>query len=80
MNKFFSGVFKDANGEYSSKRFITFTAFIQFLLYFNLNMTMNLKVEETLLGLLSTVIFVGLGVTTVEGVFKKKVDIKKEDA
>ena len=64
--------------EISHKRVITFGAFILLAIAFLLNLFLDIKVSDTLLNVMESLVMFGFGATTVEK-FAKKAEIKQED-
>lgn len=78
MQRFWSELFKDVDGNFSSKRFILLASFAQFIFYFNMNMFTGRTADVHLVDLLATIIYTGLGVITAEAI-AKRVQKKHED-
>lgn len=59
-------LFQDVDGQYSSKRFMTFIAFLAFIETIQLNLFMGVKLDGDLQALLFTLVLAGMGMITSE--------------
>ena len=67
--------FKDmlsSDGKISSKRVITFVAFICVVIAFFVNLLFTIVVDTTILNAMVTIVYAGLGVTVGEHLLKKR--------
>ena len=75
------GLFKDSNGNSSSKRFIGILCGVSLCitLYVNSYTHGDIKPSDTLVNAVAMLAFGCLGLTSTEKIFGKKEDTKKED-
>lgn len=69
--KFISEIFQDAEGGFSSKRFVTLFAFFLFATNFLMNLFQGKKVDQNILDLTFYLIVAGLGTVLAEKFTKK---------
>jgi len=72
MKKFFSTMLSDVDGQTSSKRVITVTAFILLAIAFLCNIFLEIKLQEFVFDGMMYLVCVGLGVTCAEKFSRKK--------
>lgn len=70
--KFFSQLFQDVDGQYSSKRFVTFSAFLLFTLAFVMNLFQGKVVQKELLDFTFYLVVIGLGMVASEKFTNRK--------
>ena len=73
MKKNWLSLMLSDGSEISHKRVITFAAFILLAVAFLLNLFWDIKVSETLIGVMQGLVFAGFGATTIEKFAKKPV-------
>jgi len=73
MKQFFSTMVSDVDGQTSSKRVITFAAFILLAIAFLCNIFLEIKLQEFVFDGMMYLVCVGLGVTCAEKFSRKKI-------
>ncbi len=72
MKTFFQHLLSDVDNQVSSKRFITVGAFALIVIAFLLDLAFNITIAQGLLDIIQSIIWVGLGATTLEKFSRKE--------
>jgi len=80
MKNFWQNLLSDVDYQISSKRFITVGAFLLIVIAFLLDLFFSINISQSVLDIIQSIIWVGLGATTVEKFSKKEGSSSNENS